>query len=500
VVEHARLGEHLLCERQRTRRITGKQRARRQRRRRLQVDRIGRRAQTRIIAVCDAVGMSGSVLEEVRRGAPLAAGERVLALVSGGRDSICLLDVLVAICGRDHLRALHVNYGLRGEESDGDERHVRAVCEELGVELVVCAAARPPQRGNLQAWARDLRYTRATQLAGPAELIATGHTASDQAETVLYRLAASPGRRALLGMSPREGRLVRPLLALTREQTTAHCTARGLSWREDSSNDGERFVRGLVRRGLLSDLRAIHPTAERNLLRSVEILRAEAAVLDELVRSTLGGARSVALTRLRELPRPLGRLLLIRLAEDAGGRAVPGAGARLEELLALGARGGSAALDLGAGVRAVVEYGVLRFEPARAARTPPATSLALPGSAAFGPWTLRGRIEDAAAAVAAAPRSAGLLAALDADALGGRPLAVRAARPGDRMRPLGLDGTRTLQDLFTDRRIPRSQRALTPVLECAGEIAWVPRVATAEAFRVAATTRRVALIEALRGA
>src|SRR6202042_2379720 len=97
----------------------------------------------------------------------------------------------------------------------------------LGV-CCVCAAAPPaPARGNLQAWARDLRYARALELADGA-LIATGHTATDQAETVLYRLAASPGRRALLGIAAREGRLVRPLLSVTREQTAAHCRERGL--------------------------------------------------------------------------------------------------------------------------------------------------------------------------------------------------------------------------------------------------------------------------------
>src|ERR1019366_7944137 len=135
----------------------------------------------------------------------------------GGRDSVCLLDVLVGICGAARVTALHLNYGLRGEESDGDEGHVRELGDTLGGGLVASAAPPAPVRGNLQAWARDLRYARALELS-PTALIATGHTASDQAETVLYRLAPSPGGRALLGMAAREGPLVRPLLGLTREQ------------------------------------------------------------------------------------------------------------------------------------------------------------------------------------------------------------------------------------------------------------------------------------------
>src|SRR5205085_11373265 len=154
---------------------------------------------------------------------------------------VCLLDIAVELgCSA---RALHVNYGLRAE-ADGDEAHCRALCERLGVALSVHRATRPEDApGNLQGWARDVRYAAASQMATGA-LVAVGHTASDQAETVLYRLAASPGRRALLGMRARSGRLVRPLLAAgaTRDETAAWCRARRLAWREDSSNDSERFA------------------------------------------------------------------------------------------------------------------------------------------------------------------------------------------------------------------------------------------------------------------
>ena len=287
------------------------------------------------------------------------------------------------------MTALHVNYGLRAQESDGDERHVREVCEFLGVRCVCVAAPPAPVRGNLQAWARDVRYARALELS-PSALIATGHTASDQAETVLYRLAASPGRRALLGMAPREGRLVRPLLRLTREQTAAHCVDRGLRWRDDSTNDSSRFARGRVRHGVLPALRAVHPAAEQNLLRSVEILQAESAVLDGVVEVALAGRRRIALTRLEELPAALARLVVIRLAEDAAGEPVAGVGGRLAELVALAGRGGSASLDVGAGTRAVVEYGVLRFAAAAPAQAaPPAAALPIPGEVVFGAWQLR---------------------------------------------------------------------------------------------------------------
>ncbi len=208
-------------------------------------------------------------------------------MLSGGRDSVCLLDLAVRICGAESVHALHVNYGLR-PEADEEERHCRELCGRLGVALEVVRAERPARAGNLQAWARELRYGAADELARELDaLIATGHTATDQVETILYRLAASPGRRALLGMSPREIRLVRPLLGLTREQTAAYCRARGLSWREDASNDDERYARARVRNRLLPALDAIHPAARENVLRTAQLLREEAIVLDALVDAEL---------------------------------------------------------------------------------------------------------------------------------------------------------------------------------------------------------------------
>src|SRR3954468_7045591 len=160
--------------------------------------------------------MTDDLRGRVQRTGLLPAGGPVVVLLSGGRDSVCLLDLAVALSGA--VRALHVNYGLR-PDADGDEAHCAALCARLEVPLSVERASRPDEApGNLQAWARDARYAAAARLAGDGALVAAAHTATDQAETVLYRLAASPGRRALLGMPARSGRLVRPLLGVTRAE------------------------------------------------------------------------------------------------------------------------------------------------------------------------------------------------------------------------------------------------------------------------------------------
>ena len=320
------------------------------------------------------------VRESVRAGGLLGSEQPLVVLLSGGRDSVCLLDVAVALREARAVSALHVNYGLR-EQADTDERHCARLCVALGVELRVVRERRPARepgegRGaaadaggarNVQAWARAVRYRAAGEMArGRGALIASGHTASDQVETILYRLAASPGRRALLGMLPSDRtesgqRLVLPLLGLTREQTAAYCRARGLAWREDESNEDAEYARVRVRLGLLPALRAVHPAAEANVLRTARLLREEAELLDALVGDELAGAGHIAIARLAQLPPALARLVVVRLAEDAAGTYVPQAGARVEELLALGRRGGRSELHVGGRAGAVIEHGELRM-------------------------------------------------------------------------------------------------------------------------------------------
>ncbi len=306
------------------------------------------------------------MLERVLAEGLLSPGGAVVAMVSGGRDSVCLVDLAARAVGPDAVTALHVNYGLR-EGAAGDEALCAGLCGRLGVELVVERPVRPEGPGNLQAWARDTRYAAAARLAEADDArIATGHTADDQVETILYRLASSPSRRALLGMRRHDGRLVRPLLDFTRAETTAYCEARRLAWRDDPSNDEAIFARNRVRNGLLPELATIHPAAGANVLRTAELLRDEAEVLDALVeaevRASPGSPRNtVTLARLDDLHPALRRLVLQRLADGAAGRPVPGAARYAEQVAGL-RRTGTAMLDLGGGVRAVVEAGVLRAE------------------------------------------------------------------------------------------------------------------------------------------
>jgi tRNA(Ile)-lysidine synthase len=301
------------------------------------------------------MGARGADLEaHVREEGLLQPSAPVVVLLSGGPDSVCLLDLAVRISGA--VTALHVDYGLRDSAAE-DAAHCAALCERLGVPFCVHRPRRP--EGNLQAWARDVRYAEAARLAAERDAdVAAGHTASDQVETVLYLLAASPGRRALLGMRARDGRLIRPLLGVWRAATEAWCAEHGLPWREDPTNASSDFARNRARHGLVPALRELHPAAEANVLRTVELLRDEAAVLDAVVAAVLAEAGDPpSLEHLRALPPALARLVVLRLA---GGAAI---GHRAGEILAL-AEG--QALDVGAGLRATIVHGRLQFVP-----TPP---------------------------------------------------------------------------------------------------------------------------------
>jgi tRNA(Ile)-lysidine synthase len=215
--------------------------------------------------------------DHVRRQDLIPASGEVVCLVSGGPDSTCLGHALGALGYR--VSALHVNHKLRGTESDEDARFCR---ERFAAEVLEA----PPTEGGSEAELRDLRYSFAS-----GRLRATGHTASDQVETILYRLATSGTTTGIRAY--REDGVVRPLLTLWRAETEAYCEAEALPFRVDSSND--ETIRGLIRREIVPALRQIHPAAEENVLRALQpggrLTRPIENALLELLASREGSKR-----------------------------------------------------------------------------------------------------------------------------------------------------------------------------------------------------------------
>lgn len=428
-------------------------------------------------------------------------GSEGVVMVSGGADSACALAALVRLVGAERIHTLHVNYGLR-EAADEDERTVRRLCAALRVDLHV-ERLTPGQLGpgNLQAAARGARYMAADRLrlrAG-ADWIATGHTRSDIAETVVYRLAASPGSRALLGLSPRSGRVVRPLLSLARDQTRALARAADLPFADDESNTDPAFARNRIRAEVLPALAAVSPAAERNIAETRAELAEEAALLERMALEALksagagAAATAVPVEPLASWEPALQRIAIRALAERAAGRKVALGRGRARDVMrvALAPEGGE--VQLGGGVSAICEAGTLHLVVANqldAAPVPEAVGLTLPGRCRLGEWEVRAELRPAPV------RPAGPeLATLDAGTLPG-PLEVRTWREGDRIRPLGMSGSKTLGDLFCDHRVPRGQRFRLPVVLSGGRVAWVAGVAVADEFRLTADTSAAAVLSA----
>jgi tRNA(Ile)-lysidine synthetase-like protein len=216
----------------------------------------------------DSAALRARIEDFIRRHDLIPPGAEVICLVSSGADSTCLWHALREL--GYGVSALHVNHGLRGPDSEADARFC---AERFGAEVV------DGRGGSTEDDWRRIRYSFATD-----RLRATGHTASDQIETVLYRLVASGVAK---GIKPvREDGVTRPLLTVWREETEAYCHAEGLEFRTDSTN--RETKRGLIRDEILPRLQQLHPAAEQNLLRLAE---GEPSALDELLSSAAGSRR-----------------------------------------------------------------------------------------------------------------------------------------------------------------------------------------------------------------
>ena len=421
-------------------------------------------------------------------------GHSVAAAVSGGADSVALALWLCEHGGPGPSRAkardlrspqrisfagiIHVNHKLRGAESDRDEAFCRALANRLGVAIEVIEAPVSQATGRSpESTARAARYRAFAAAASRlgATRVATAHTADDQAETVLLRLLRGAGNRGVSGIRAERGIYVRPFLSCRRTDVRAWLGALGESWCEDSTNDDRSIARNRVRHDLLPVIEAIAPGGIDALARAAALAADDEIVLQDLaiesaaslVSSTGTGNAVVDRDRLLKLPsavaRRVMRLVLERVAPDAQWRA-----SHFGAVLKLAARkAGGGSLDL-PGVRLERVSNELRVHAGRLTTVPPyAYSLSAGGEVT---------VIEAALKITASVRNSA------SDSLDGAyvwvvpssafPLTVRNRRPGDRVAM--SSGTRKLQDLMVDAKIPRSERATVPLVVAAdGRILWV---------------------------
>ncbi len=435
----------------------------------------------------------------------------VVVMVSGGADSVALLHLLAAgELGADlPVSALHVNHLLRGADADTDESFVCDLCERLGVGLRVVrfdVAAYAAEVGlNLEDAGRKVRYRFAAEeidarcdAAGtPREggRIAVGHTRDDRLETFLMRLAAGAGATGLTSLRPARDRIVRPLADAPRALVRDHLALLGESWREDASNADTTRLRARVRHELLPLLREISPQVDEAVARSLEILSAEDGLLAEMAGAYARDFTTVAEGRLH-----LDRAMMATLSLPMRRRTVRAALARIfpeasrlefdhiEALVEACAApvSTSFARDLPGGLRAGSEYGTIIVS--RTGEEPRALApslLLIPGTAELGDAGRLHAEETGSGDVSGHARSV----VIDAGLVAGT-LSVAGPRTGERMRPLGMPGTKKLSDLLVDAKVPARLRPLTPVVRDGERVVWLAGVRMSEDYRVTPLTTR----------
>ena len=458
--------------------------------------------------------MLEQVVKTLTRYSMIAPGARLGIAVSGGCDSVALLHILreLARGWGWTLTVLHLDHCLRGAESEQDARFVAETAASLDLPAVIERCDVSQARSNIEEAARAARYAffRDAMRRERLDRVAVGHTRSDQAETVLFRLLRGSGTTGLAGIWPvTEDGIVRPLIEVDREDVLAYLRDRGLRWREDSSNCDRRFSRNRVRQELLPQLRRDwNPEIDAALGRLAAICqeeerywRAESAKVLE----TAGGGPSEApppevvpevildVRKLREVP-----VAMLRRMLRAAVARLPGEGRGLgfdhfEELLELTTRSGGAGRATLPGIDACRSFGWLRIAAAGERKLEYRVRLPVPGEVEL-PWG--GKVLAELERQGKQSRYNTSAEALDWDRVSDT-LELRNWSPGARFRPSGEAHEYKIRDLFQQARVPLWERCRWPLIRTGSSVIWVRGFGVAEGFAASESTRNVLRVRAV---
>lgn len=443
--------------------------------------------------------------------------DRVLCMVSGGADSVAMLNILHSLSissktsfpGDFSLGICHVNYGRRDTESDADEAFVRGLGDGMGIPVHTLRAP-SEKRSNFQSWARDFRYLAAQNLCRwqGYTRIAVGHNKDDRIETFIYRLLTYSGRRSLVVMPPRRGMVIRPLLFMTSNEIREYCMASGLDWREDDSNQTLDYARNRIRHHVTPRLEEIQPDFRERITDTLALLEDEDEILDSVtgeawrtaVRSE-DGQVTLSAFEVSVLPRAVARLVMRRWLSNHGGQ-MRLSRRLLDSLVDLCSdQNGSSSISLSEDLQVERQYDRLLLANAGSksalAMLEP-VELPVPGKVEFGDYVIEAAgisRRDVSDEEISSPGPMEALIDSDATSL---PLVVRSWRAGDRFNPLGFKGSKTIQDLFTDEKIPKSVRGRIPVVTAGNIIVWVCGLRMSEKFKVAPESARLIRLNAAR--
>jgi len=389
--------------------------------------------------------MLNKLLALIRKFDMIHPGDRIVCAVSGGADSVALLWAMYLLQDKldIHLEAAHFNHGLRGEESDRDEAFVRALCQGYGIPCHVGRGEVKSGKKGLEAAARDARYAFLKSLDGK---IATAHTANDNAETVLMHLVRGTGLKGLGAIAPVNGKLIRPMLMVTREDVLSFLEQYHLGFVTDSTNDTDAFLRNRLRHHVMPLLQQENPQLVQNMsAMAMELREDEAALQQEVPKQS---AYQVQL--LRNMPPALRNRTLAAFLEQQGVKEPERVHVELAESLVF-SRNPSAHADFPGNVRICRNYDMLASVDME--RTPFQIPLPQSGSVEVPHLGIR---------VICAPCEE---SCREKDCFTVKPvgdLVLRSRRPGDEIRLPG--GTKSLKKLFIDKKIPAAERVSVPVV------------------------------------
>ncbi len=428
---------------------------------------------------------------EVRSKQFFHPGQRVGVGVSGGPDSVLLLHFMAKLAGELGLTvaAVHFNHHLRGAESDGDEAMVGDLATSLGMEYLrgeaqVARVVRE-RHGNLEAVARELRYRYFFSLVdqGRMDLVATAHTANDQAETVLMRLLRGTGTRGLGGIYPQlEGKVVRPFLGLRRDEVMQEIAARKIFYRVDSSNKNMELRRNKVRKELLPLLaKEYNPQIVPLLNQFADRARDDEACLERLARERShawrvreGREERIPIRALMELPPALARRVLRQMAQVGRGSSYGLTHAHIESLRRFAAEAQSGRiLTMPGGMVARKEFSwlVVAAGAAEPAKRDFSYLVSIPGELAVPELGVLFHFKILNRNDPGKAYNLNKLVCLDPQKLFGE-LELRNWRAGDSFSPVGSRGVRKVKEFFRERKIPEVLRKGWPVLLCGSHIVW----------------------------
>lgn len=439
----------------------------------------------------------------------LVRDDRVIAAVSGGPDSVALLHLLHRLSPElgIHLHVFHMDHGLRGTESTADAVYVKELAARLGLPCTVVSLTPgelKQQAGSLQANARAARYAAIRGLASQlgARVVALGHHRDDQAETFLLRLLRGAGARGLGAMAPVRSQdglaYIRPLLEVSRAEVEAFCEAQGLTPRHDPSNSTPDYLRNRIRLHLMPKLaQEYNPAIGRTLAQTAGLLREEDEFLEGLAAQALERCRipadGVVLSAAGLLAEPpvLARRIVRLAARTVAGEGVDLSADSVARVLAAATdMAGTHELHLPGGLHVIFEYGRCRFTTTLEA-TPPARGdwpVSLRGTTHLPELGLSIEV-DSGSGQPSGPWEA----AFDPEVLPGS-LAVRLRQPGDRIWPTGMEGSKKLQDILVDAKVPRRERDRVPLLTAGDEVLWVIGLRLDRRFLATSATRQPLLV------